>query len=107
MTRIFFLVNGEYESAMGYRARAFRTHLASRYDIRIAYRSPRKAFSALRFIASLFRRRPALSYVFDMAYSGVIAAAIYKMISRNALIIDTGDCISALARSMGRRPVGL
>jgi glycosyltransferase involved in cell wall biosynthesis len=107
MKRIAFLVNGEYESAMGHRARAFQTHLASRYDIRIAYRSRRKLFSILRFIAFLLWNRPMAAYVFDMAYSGVIAAGIYKTISRRGLIIDTGDCISALARSMGRGAVGV
>ena len=106
MKRIAFLVNGGYESAMGQRARAFQSHLASRYDIRIAYRSGRKLLSTLKFIPFLLRNRPAASYVFDMAYSGVLAAAIYKAISRNTLIIDTGDCISALARSMGRSAIG-
>jgi glycosyltransferase involved in cell wall biosynthesis len=108
MTKIAFVVNSGYESAMGYRARAFASHLVDRYDIRVAYRSRRKLLSALRFIGFLVRNRPALSYVFDMAYSGVVPAALYKVIARNVLIIDTGDCISALARSMGNRgPLGV
>jgi glycosyltransferase involved in cell wall biosynthesis len=103
MTRLAFVVNGEYESAMGQRARAFVSYLADRFDIRVVYRSRRKVISILRFIGFLVRYRPAVSYVFDMAYSGVLSASFYKMIVRNVLIIDTGDVISALARSMGNR----
>jgi glycosyltransferase involved in cell wall biosynthesis/SAM-dependent methyltransferase len=107
MTKVAFLVNGGYESAMGQRARSFASHLANRYDIRIAYRSRRKLLSLARFAGFLIRNRPAVTYVFDMAYSGVVSALLYKAIARNALIIDTGDSISALARSMGRGRVGL
>jgi glycosyltransferase involved in cell wall biosynthesis len=103
MRKIAFIVNGGVESAIGQRARAFAAHLADRYDIRIAYRSHNKLLSTVRFIGFLIRNRPALSYVFDMAYSGVIAASLYKTITRDLLIIDTGDCISALARSLGNR----
>jgi len=41
-----------------------------------------------------------------MAYSGVVAAIIYKIMSRNCLIIETGDAIYALSRSLDRGVVG-
>jgi glycosyltransferase involved in cell wall biosynthesis len=106
MTKVAFLVNGGYDSAMGQRARAFAARLAGRYDIHIAYRS-QKLLSIARFVRFLLKQRPALTYVFDMAYSGVAAAVLYKAIRRNALIVDTGDSISALARSMGRNTLGV
>src|SRR5688572_7676465 len=90
MTRIAFIVNGRYESATGQRARAFTSSLLHRYDIRIAYRSSRKFLSILNLLGFLIRNRPALIYVFDMAYSGVIAALLYKAVARNPVIIDTG-----------------
>jgi glycosyltransferase involved in cell wall biosynthesis len=92
---------------MGHRARDFASHLGRRYDIRISYRSWGRVSSALKFVRFLFWNRPALTYVFDMASSGTVAGIVFKIIARNRLIIDTGDEISALARSMGRGRVGL
>jgi hypothetical protein len=107
MTKVAFLVNGGPDSAMAQRARAFSERLANRYEIRTAFRSRHKLFSILRFSNFLFRNRPSVAYVFDMAYSGVLAGVFYKVVTRRRLIIDTGDCISALASSMGRGPAGV
>jgi len=103
VSKLAFLVNGAYVSPMGYRARSFARHLANSHDIHIAYRSKNKPVSTLNFLRFLFLRRPVLTYVFDMAYAGVLAAALYKVVSRNHVIIDTGDSISDLARSLGDR----
>ena len=92
---------------MGYRARSFAAHLADSHDIRIVYRSSHKIASVLSFTKFLFRNRPTVIYVFDMAFSGVLAAIAHKSITRTPIIIDTGDSISALARSIGRSPVGV
>ncbi len=102
MTKVAFIVNAGPWEAMGQRAQSFASHLAKSYDVRITYRSPRKLASLFRFFLMLLALRPALIYVFDMAYSGVVAALLVKMIMRNRVVIDTGDCISALARSMDR-----
>ena len=107
MTEVAFLVNGGYESPMGYRARSFAAHLADSYDIGIAYRSSNKFAAILSFAKFLFSKRPALTYVFDMAFSGVLAAVLHKILTRTQLIIDTGDSISALARSTGRGRIGI
>ena len=107
VTEIAFVVNGGYESAMGYRARSFAAHLADSYNISIAYRSSNKFASIVAFTKFLFGRRHRVTYVFDMAFSGVLAAVLHKMISRTPLIVDTGDSISALARSMGRSRIGV
>lgn len=108
MTGIAFLVNGEEHGAIGQRAREFAIRLATRYGIRIAYRAPQKPLAILRFFAFLVRMRPAVSYVFDMSYSGVLGAALYKLLFRNRLVIETGDAIYELARAGGMRgPLGL
>jgi glycosyltransferase involved in cell wall biosynthesis len=77
--------------------------LRSNFDIRIAYRSCRKALSILRFITMLARWRPAVSYVFDMSYSGVLAGALHRWAAGNHIVIETGDAIYELARSTGSR----
>lgn len=107
MTTVSFVVNGDQHSAMGERARAFQSHLANRYDIRVVYRSNRKLLSLVRFILFLARTKPQIAYVFDMSYSGVFAATAYKLASGNCLIVDTGDVIYELARSMGRSGIKL
>jgi len=107
VTEVAFLVNGGYESPMGYRARSFAAHLADSYVIAIAYRSSNKFGAILNFAKFLFRNRPAVTYVFDMAFSGVLASVLYRSLTRTGLIIDTGDSISALARSMGRGRIGV
>ena len=107
MAIIVFLVNGDQSSAMGERARAFKSHLGNRYDIRIVYRSRRKVVSLFRFILFLLQTKPQIAYVFDMSYSGVLAALTSKWLTGSCLIIDTGDAISELARSMGRGAIKL
>jgi len=107
VTKVAFLVNGGYDSPMGYRARSFATHLAVSYDICIAYRAANKFAAIVSFAIFLFRKRPSIIYVFDMAFSGVLAAVGRKSFARTPLVIDTGDSISALARSMGRGRTGV
>ncbi|GEM_PF-147722 len=100
---VTFLVNGTRASALGVRARAFAERLNDHYEVHLLYRSRHKLRSLLRFIVHLCRRRPRLVYVVDMGYSGVLAATLYKWPTRARLIIDTGDVITELARSMGTR----
>src|SRR5207244_1974943 len=59
--------------------------------------------SILSFFIFLTRVRPVVNYVFDISYSGVVAASFYKLTFQNRLIIETGDAISELARSTGNR----
>ncbi len=103
---IVFLVNGEPEGAAAERARQFAARLDPPYRGPVLYRGRRKIRAALRFLLALFRWRPRLVYVMDMAVSGVVAAIAYKAVTRARVIIDTGDVISALARVMGRGWVG-
>jgi glycosyltransferase involved in cell wall biosynthesis len=107
MIKVAFLVNGEYASAMGERARAFAGRLWDRYDISIYYRSRHKILSLLRFFVILIRLQPQVCYVFDMAYSAVGGVILYRWVRRTRLVIDTGDAITELARSLGRGPVGI
>ncbi len=103
MTRVVFVVNGEPASAMGVRAQSFARHLGDEFDVRIEYRVGGKLAAAKRFFAFLRAERPAVTYVFDMGYSGVLAAAAHRLLARNRLVIDTGDVIYELARSAGLR----
>jgi glycosyltransferase involved in cell wall biosynthesis len=100
---VAFLINGEHQSPVAIRARGLGTHLRYQYDIGMAHRTASKNVSILRFLRFLGSRKPAITYVFDMAYSGVIAALLYKLFFRNRVIIDTGDSVYALAHSMGTR----
>ncbi len=107
MSTVAFVVNGGYESAMGFRARDLATRL-TQYDIRIAYRSSRKILSMLRIFSFLCYLRPRAMYVLDISYTGILSAGFYRLLSRNYLIVETGDAIVELARSTGsRRKFGL
>lgn len=88
---------------MGYRARSLASHLQKRYDVHIAYRSGSRIRALLRFLRFLLKVKPRISYVFDMSYSGVFGAWLYKLLFRNRLIVDTGDVIYELVRSTGNR----
>ncbi|MBA3806556.1 MAG: glycosyltransferase family 4 protein, partial [Acidobacteria bacterium] len=102
MTTVAFIVNGNYETAMGYRARDLAARLGQ-FDVLIAYRSTRKIVSILSFFIFLVRARPKVTYVFDISYSGVLAAALYRIVFGNRLVVETGDAIVELARSTGSR----
>ncbi len=95
------LVNGDEQSAMGHRARAFAAGIDDNFNVRIAYRSGQKLRSIGRFFSILCRDRPTITYVMDLSFSGAVAGSIYRMISHTRLVIDTGDAIYELAKSMG------
>ncbi len=103
MTTVAFIVNGTEESAMGQRARELASRLRGRYDIHLAYRRGNKMAALLRFLRFMLRLKPRAVYVFDMAYSGVCGAWLYKLMTGNQLIVETGDAIYELARSTGNR----
>jgi glycosyltransferase involved in cell wall biosynthesis len=105
---VVFLVNGDAAGAMGIRARSFEQRLREDYDVEIVYRQENKLQAIVQMLRVLTRVRPKLCYVFDMAFSGVIAAALYRSISRCRTIVDTGDSIYELSRLTGSRgPAGL
>ena len=105
--KVLFLVNGDRQSAMGDRATAFAGRLSPRWKAVLAWRagSRRKAYAG--FMHALDQTRPDVVYVMDMAVAGVIAAARWRAKHPAATVVDTGDAITALARSAGRGPVGL
>src|SRR2546423_2512936 len=107
-TTVAFVVNGVRESAMGHRARALGARLRGRYRVRVAYREGNKVAALLRFFTFLRRARPRAVYVFDMAYSGVLAAWAYRALTGVPFVVETGDAIYELMRSTGNRgPLGL
>lgn len=104
---VVFLVNGDAAGAMGVRARSFEQRLNADFRIEIAYRQANKFRAIGQMIRVLTRVRPNICYVFDMGFSGVIAAALYRSVSRCRTIVDTGDAIYELSRLSGSRgPAG-
>jgi glycosyltransferase involved in cell wall biosynthesis len=105
---VVFLVNGPVNGPIGERARSFAERLDDRYQIVVAYRASGRVRSIVEFVTLLKREHPQLCYVFDMAYSGIIAGLIAKMAWGIKLAVDTGDAAYELARSAGLRgPLGL
>jgi glycosyltransferase involved in cell wall biosynthesis len=101
--RIAFLVNGPPGCAMSVRAREFATRLSYEYECRILHRGSRKFSSIAMFVRELRAFDADLVYVIDLAYSGVAAAMAYRAWCHLPWILDTGDAVSALARSVGGR----
>lgn len=101
--RLVFLVNGGPGSAMDVRAREFARRLPEDMETGIFNRSENKVASIREFEEILRKSRPDLCYVFDMAFSGVIAAGIHQMQTGCPVIVDTGDAITDLARLSGSR----
>ena len=95
------LVNGTAEAADGMRAAALIGQLPPEWKVTVAYRTS-KLKSIFRFLSIAFRLRPDVVIVIKMAYTGVIAGLLSKLLLRCALISDTGDAAYALARSTGR-----
>jgi glycosyltransferase involved in cell wall biosynthesis len=92
---------------MGIRAQSFSDRLSGGLRIEIAYRTSNKLVSIIRFFWFLVRVRPALCYVLDMGFSGVLAAGAYRIVSHCRMVVDTGDAIYELSRNSGRGPLGL
>jgi glycosyltransferase involved in cell wall biosynthesis len=97
------LVNGSQSGAMGIRARSFAERLHGDFSIEIAYRDANKFLALFKFLLLLVRVRPKLAYIFDSGFSGVVACAIYRCISRYRVVVDTGDAIYELSRLTGSR----
>src|SRR5262245_4798003 len=103
MIRVAFIVSGDRQSPMGHRARAFAERLGDRYNIHIAYREGNKLGALFRFCKTLWSTKPRVIYIFDISYSAVLAAFLYRLLHRNHVIVETGDEIYELMRSSGNR----
>lgn len=101
------LVNGDIDSAMGVRARAFARELADDFQFHIVYRRGGKISAAWRMLRELARLKPRAVYVLDMAASGVMAAIAWRMVGGARWIVDTGDAIVELGKSLGRGTVAM
>lgn len=104
---VAFVINDELGGALARRAESLADRLGTDRHIIVLYRGRRKILAIPRLVVRLAVVRPEIVYVFDMGYSGVLAGAFYKLVSRRPLVIETGDVISALARSLGRTAVAL
>ncbi len=105
---VVFLINGGMGSAMAERAHSLAAGLQTAYDVRFCYRSDQKVRSIGQFLRRLLKVQPRVVYVMDMAYTGVIAAMLYRLLrgTRTRVVIDTGDAIHELSKSLNRGIVG-
>jgi len=95
-----FVVNGSEDSAMGRRARGLSRGLAAPWHSFFLYRGTESRLQVFRqFFSGLRGLRPTLLYVVDMAVAGVAAALPFRLMGAQAVVIDTGDAITALARA--------
>jgi glycosyltransferase involved in cell wall biosynthesis len=93
---------------MGERARAFAARLGDAWRPSVGYRWGGRIRSISGFSRWLGGQAPDVVYVLDMALAGVVASAWHRVRHRAPFVIDTGDAITALARSGGERgPLGL
>jgi len=88
---------------MAVRAREMASRLTADYEIHIVYRGRQKLLSVFGIFMSIMRLRPSVIYVFDISYTAVLSAALYKLIFRKLVVIETGDAITELVRSTGSR----
>lgn len=105
--RIAFVVNGASGSAMDVRARAFAERLQADHDVRLVHRGRGKVLALVAIFFRLLVMRPHVAWVLDIAYSGVLATWLASVLAWFPWVIDTGDPIVELARSMGRGRLGL
>ena len=93
---------------MADRGRAFAARLGPSWRAAIGYRSPGRVGSVRAFAQWLARESPDGVSVLDMALAGVLAGAWHSVRRHVPVVVDTGDAITALARSGGMRgPLGL
>lgn len=88
---------------MAERGRAFAARLGPLWRAVIGYRAAGRVASLQSFARWLAAESPDVLYVLDMALAGVVAGAWHRTRRGGRLIIDTGDAITALARSGGDR----
>ncbi|QRK12687.1 glycosyltransferase [Archangium violaceum] len=101
--RVAFVVNGAPGSPMSTRAESFARALGQDFDCELLHRRPQKVRAIAEMVSGLHALRPDAMYVMDLGYSGVAAAALHALRGRCPRVVDTGDAIAALARSVGGR----
>lgn len=102
-----FVVNGGPDSAMGERAASLAERIGGEFDVRVAFRRGGKAGAIGRMMRELAAFRPDVTYVFDLAAAGVLAAGAYRVATGTPMIVDTGDAVVALGAALGRGPLGM
>lgn len=103
--RVAFVVNGPPGSAMSTRAEAFARELEGDYACTLLHRQPHKVRAIAELARGLRSLRPEVAWVLDLGYSGVLATSLYSALGGCRWVLDTGDAIAALARSVGGRGV--
>jgi glycosyltransferase involved in cell wall biosynthesis len=99
--KLMFFINGSEGSAVGVRARLLSERLPPDWSIRFHYRPSPKWKGIPLFIQAAIAFKPAVIYVMDTAYTGVLAGYIAKRLLGCKVVTDTGDLAFELAKSIG------
>jgi glycosyltransferase involved in cell wall biosynthesis len=105
--RIAVVVNGPPGGALDARARGLTGPLQHRHRFELHHRTEHKVASVAILSQALLRSAYDVVWVLDLAYSGFAAALVARVGRRTPFVIDTGDAITALGRSLGRGPIAL
>jgi glycosyltransferase involved in cell wall biosynthesis len=92
---------------MAQRAAQFSARLAGSWEIHTIFRNANGTGRFQELRRGLKRIHPELVYVLDMGAAGTIAGLEYKLRTRVPVIIDTGDVIHAVSKTLGRGSIGV
>lgn len=105
--RICFVVNGAPGGALDTRVRGLSAHWRDD-DVRIHFRAANKVAGVGRFVRQIAADHPDVVCVVDTSYTGVLAAAFHRGLRPSCpVVLDTGDAVAELGRSLGRSPLGI
>lgn len=99
--KLCLFVNGSFDSVTGIRARGLTGFIDTNYKTELLYRDKRKTVSIIKFFNFARKTRPDLIYVVSIGYSGIFAAIAAKLLFGPRLIVDTGDAVYELLKTMG------
>ncbi len=100
--RIYVLVNGAYNSPTGRRARGlFSKELLDSYCVKIVYREIKQFKTPIKFIFDILDFKPQVLYLTKMGYTTGVTGLYFRLFSRVKIILDTGDIVAELIKSLG------
>jgi glycosyltransferase involved in cell wall biosynthesis len=102
MVRLAVLVSDTRGSALDQRAHALFGRLSRAYEITCACHEAGARNRIKHFLAMLRATQPALIYIIDPIYAGVMAALLYRATHYTRVVLDTGDLVYELARELAR-----
>ena len=100
--RIYVLGNGAYDSPTGRRTRGlFSEDLLDCYNVKIAYREIKNFKTPVKFVFDILKFKPQILYLVKMGWTTGITGLYFRLFTRVRVIIDTGDIVSELMKTLG------